>query len=128
MSDWNENQKGNFVQVDSGVVTTVFKDVDGEWMGVREGFITGKSYKTASAAMEAIDFDAVKFSVKMKSNDTGWRKAKNGGFYRQCSVGIATAKQAKSGKWYVTVNGNMLDGQWLNTKEEAVKLADNLLW
>ena len=128
MSEWNENHKGNYVYVEDDVVTTVFKTSDGEWLGIRDEMITEKSYKTADDAMEAIDFDRVNFSVKMMPNETGWRKAKKGGFYRQCSAGIATVKQAKSGKWYVTIDGNIVKGKWLNTKEEAVKLADLLLW
>ena len=128
MSDWNENHKGNYVYFDDGIVTTVFKNFEEEWIGVREGLMTEKSFKTANDVMEAIDFDRVNFSIKMMPSDSGWRKAKKGGFYRQCSGGIATVKQAKSGKWYVTIDGNILEGQWLKTKEEAVKLADLLLW
>jgi hypothetical protein len=127
MSEWRANHKGNFVYVDDGVVTTVFRGSDGEWIGIREGLITDKDFKTSTAAMEAIDEDKVKFSVKTRPADTGWRAAKKGGFYRQCVVGIATVKQASSGKWYVTVNGRMVEGHWLNTKAEAIKLADHLL-
>ncbi len=128
MSDWNENHKGNYVYVDDDIVTTVFKNFEGGWIGVREGLMTEKSYKTADDAMEAIDFDRVNFSVKIMPNETGWRKAKKGGFYRQCSAGIATVKQARSGKWYVTIDGNIVEGKWLDSKEEAMKLADLLLW
>lgn len=127
MSEWRENHNGNFVYVDDGVVTTVFRASDGEWIGIREGLITDKEFKTSAAAMDAIDEYKVKFSVKTRPADTGWRAAKKGGFYRQNSAGIATVKQARSGKWYVTVNGRMVDGQWLNTKEEAVKLANRCM-
>jgi hypothetical protein len=127
MSEWRENHNGNFVYVDDGVVTTVFRGSDGEWIGIREGLITDKEFKTSAAAMEAIDEDKVKFSVKTRSADTGWRAAKKGGFYRQNAAGIATVKQSRSGKWYVTVNGRTVEGHWLNTKEEAVKLADRCM-
>ncbi len=40
---------------------------------------------------------------------------------------MAPVKQASSGKWYVTVKGRMVEGHWLNTKAEAIKLADHLL-
>jgi hypothetical protein len=36
-------------------------------------------------------------------------------------------KLARSGKWYVTVNGRMVEGHWLNTKEEAFNLADRCM-
>ena len=127
MSNWRENEKGNFVYFDDGIVTTVFLGVDGEWIGIREGLITDKEFNTPDAAMEAIDEDKVKFSVKTLPADTGWRAAKKGGIYRQNANGIATVKQARSGKWYVTFNGKMIQGYWFGTKEEAVKLADHYL-
>jgi hypothetical protein len=127
MSDWRENDKGNFVYFDDGIVTTVFLSIDGEWIGIRDGLITERGFKTPDAAMEAIDSEKVKFFVKTRPTDTGWLPAKKGGFYRQCSGGIATVKQASSGKWYVTVNGKMIQSHWLCTKEEAVKLADHYL-
>ncbi len=127
MSNWYENDKRNFVYVDDGVVTTVFRGSDGEWIGIREGLITDRGFKTPDAAMEAIDFEQVKFSVKTRPTDTGWLPAKKGGFYRQCAGAIATVKQASTGKWYATVNGKMIQGHWLSTKQEAVKLAEHYL-
>ena len=61
MSNWYENDKGNFIYIDDGIVTTVFRGSDGEWIGIREGLITDKEFKTPDAAMEAIDNDKVKF-------------------------------------------------------------------
>jgi hypothetical protein len=127
MSDWRENDKGNFVYFDDGIVTTVFRGSDGEWVGIREGLITDKEFKSPDAAMKAIDEDKVKFSVKTRPADTGWRAAKKGGFYRQCAGCIATVKLSSTGKWYVTFNGKMIQGHWLSTKQEAVKLADHYL-
>ena len=122
MSDWVENHKGNFVYVDDGVVTTVFKGSDGDWYGIRDGKITDEGF--AESAMRSIDKDEAEFCVMVGSRDTGWLTAKKGGFYRQSAGGIATVKQARSGKWYITVNGRMIEGSWLNTKEEAFNLAD----
>ena len=127
MSDWRENHNGNFVYVDDGVVTTVFKGADGKWYGIREGFITEDGFGEAESAMEAIDEEQVEFCKMAGPRATGWRPAKKGGFYRQNASGIVTVKQASSGKWYVTVNGRMIDGYWLNTKEEAIKLADRCM-
>ena len=127
MSNWYENDKGNFVYFDDGIVTTVFRGSDGEWIGIRDGLITERGFKTPDAVMEAIDSEKVDFSVKTRPSDTGWRAAKKGGFYRQCPGGIATVKQATSGKWYVTVNGKMIQSHWLGNKQEAVKLADHYL-
>ncbi len=127
MSDWRENLKGNYVHVDDGVVTTVFKGSDGDWYGIREGMITEEGFDDAESAMEAIDNDHVEFCEMTAPRDTGWVPAKKGGFYRQNAGGIATVKQARSGKWFVTVNGSMIEGHWLNTKEEAIKLADRCM-
>jgi len=55
MSEWRENHNGNFVYVDDGVVTTVFKRSDGEWYGIREGMITEEGFDDPESAMEAID-------------------------------------------------------------------------
>jgi hypothetical protein len=127
MSDWREKENGNYVYVDDGVITTVFRRADGDWYGIRDTFITEKGFGSAESAMDAIDGERVKFSERIKLRYTGWRAAKKGGFYRQAAAGIVTVKQARSGKWYVTVNGRMIEGQWLNSKAEAIKLADRLL-
>ena len=127
MYNWSENDKGNFVYVDDGVVTTVFKGSDGDWYGIRDGKITDEGFDDAESAMESIDKDEAEFCVMVGPRDTGWLPAKKGGFYRQNSSGIATVKQARSGKWYVTVNGRMIEGHWLNTKEEAFNLADRCI-
>ena len=89
--------------------------------------ITEEGFDDPESAMEAIDEEEVEFCEMVGPRDTGWLPAKKGGIYRQNGGGIATVKQARSGKWYVTVNGRMVEGRWLNTKEEAIKLADHLL-
>jgi hypothetical protein len=89
--------------------------------------ITDEGFDAAESAMEAIDDEQVEFCEMVNPRDTGWLPAKKGGFYRQNAAGIATVKQSRSGKWYVTVNGRMVDGHWLSTQEEAVKLADRCM-
>ena len=127
MSDWRERTNGNYIYIDDGIVTTVFKGFDGQWVGIRDGLLSDHGFKTADAAMEAIDSDQVIFSKKLRPKNTGWRSAKKGSIYRQSSNGIATVKQARSGMWFVNINGVVIEDRWLNTKEEAMNLADHLL-
>lgn len=127
MSEWREKENGNYVHVDDGVITTIFRRADGEWYGIRDALMTEKGFGNPDSAMDAIDGERVKFSERVQPRYTGWRAAKKGGFYRQTAAGIVTVRQARSGKWYVTVNGRMIKGHWLNTKEEAIKLADRYM-
>lgn len=129
MSDWNEKLNGNFVTVDNGQVTTVFRNQDGNWQGIRDGEITDREFDTPEDAINAIDDEEVGFKPRKARNaDTGWRESKNGGLYRRSYGRIATVKQAKSGKWYVTIDGTIITGQWLDTELDAARLADRLLY
>lgn len=129
MSDWNENSNGNFVAVDNGQVTTVFRNRDGKWQGIRYGEITDREFDAPEDAMDAIDEEEVDFiRMKQQTSDTGWRKSKNGGLYRLAYGRMATVKQARSGKWYLTIDGSMVPDQWLDTEVEAARLADRLLY
>ena len=129
MCDWAENANGNFVAVDCGEVTTVFRKRDGYWQGIREGEITNCAFDTPEEAMEAIDEKKVSFiRTKERPADTGWQESKTGGLYRRAYGRIATVRQAKSGKWFVMINGSMITDQWLDTELEATRLADRLLY
>jgi hypothetical protein len=129
MSEWRENHNGNYVQVDDGTLTTVFKTSDNKWRGIRDEMMTEEIFDSAEKAMDAVDECKVKFNHKIQSaRNTGWRVVKKGGYYRRDSGRIVTVKQAQSGKWFITFNGKKVEDQWLHTKEEAMKLADLLLW
>ena len=47
-----------------------------------------------------------------------WQSAKKGGFYKNTTV-----KQAKTGKCYITIDGDLVQDVWLNTLDEAKKKA-----
>lgn len=129
MSDWTEKANGNFVAVDCGEVTTVFRNRDGYWQGIREGEITTRAFDTPEEAMEAIDEEEVSFiRMKERAADSGWRASKSGGLYRRAYGRMATVRQAKSGKWFVMINGSVITDQWLDTDLEATRLADRLLY
>lgn len=128
MLNWNERANGNFVAIDNGIVTTVFLDSLGSWRGIREGEITERGFETALAAMEAIDTEKVKFvAPSRRLANAGWREAKNGGLYRHSGASVLSVKQAKSGKWFVAINGSLVEGYWLESEAEARLLADSLL-
>ncbi len=129
MSDWNEKMNGNFVTIDNGQVTTVFRNNEGHWQGIRDGEITERAFDTPEEAMEAIDEEEVSFiRMKERVDDTGWRTSKSGGLYRRAYGRMATVRQAKSGKWFVMINGSMITDQWLDTALEATRVADRLMY
>jgi hypothetical protein len=127
MLDWYENENGNYVySISKGDVMTVFKKRDGEWGGIYDGKFLRGSYDDPEEAQErmerwVIDGDS---SLAAPPRLHGWQPAQKGGFYKNANGGIATVKQAKSGKWFITINGDMVQGVWLNSPEEAKKKAD----
>ena len=127
MLDWYENNNGNFVySISEGNVMTVFKNKNDEWSGIYDGKFLRGSYDDPEEAKELmerwiIDGDS---SLEAPPRILGWQVAKKGGFYKNANGGIATVKQAKTGKWYITIDGNFVQGVWLNTLEEAKKKAD----
>jgi len=63
-------------------------------------------------------------SLEAPPRNLGWQPAKKGGVYKNAKGGIAAVKQAKTGKWYISIDGDLVQGVWLNTQEEAMKKAD----
>ena len=128
MSDWNENGNGNYVlPMDDGVFT-LFKDKSGRWRGIYDGQITKQGFGDADDAMSAVDDHlAGETLLDMSSLNTGWAKSKKGGYYRRTMRGIGTVKQASSGKWYIVVDGSMVENKWYADRQEAQRYADVLL-
>ncbi len=58
-----------------------------------------------------------------------WTPAKKGGLYRYGRwpgerFAIATVKQAQSGSWFATLDGDLIDG-WFGTAAEAISVIDD---
>jgi hypothetical protein len=127
MLDWYENSNGNYVHsISKGDVMTVYKKQDGEWAGIYDGRFLRGSYdnpEEAQIRMERWIIDGDN-SLEAPKPKLGWQPAKKGGFYKKAAGGLATVKQAKTGKWFITINSNMVEGVWLNTQEEAMKRAN----
>ena len=127
MLDWYENNNGNFVySISKGDVMTVYKKKDGNWGGIYDGRHLRGSYdnpEEAQRRMEKwiIDGDD---SLEAPKQKLGWKKTQAGGFYKNSNSRITSVKQAKSGKWFISLNGELLQGVWLNTSEEAMQKAD----
>lgn len=127
MFDWEKKMNGNFVAIEDGQVTTVFRNHDGNWQGIRDGEITACEFDTPDEAMDAIDNWNVKFvPMRKRPDETSWRESKKGGMYRWSYGRLAVIKQAKSAKWYITIDGSVKD-HWLDTELEAIGVADRLL-
>jgi len=125
--DWTENSNGNFVTEDDHFKTTVFLDKRGQWRGIRDEHITDSGYETAEEAMAAIDSEQVDFiKFRPRVDTTDWKPAKRGGFYRLRNDRIITVKQARTGTWYVSVDGRLVEGYWLKSSEAAIRCADSL--
>lgn len=120
MSSWQENLNGNYVYPmrNDGVMTVYQKN--GDWKGIYEGKVTRGSFDTPEEAMDVME-RAILYGEHdlLEEMDSGWRRDKNGGYYRRCKLGILTTKQARSGKWYVAISGELIENQWCNSAEEA---------
>ena len=127
MSDWIQNSNGNYVYViDKDDVMTVFKRKDGEWSGVYDGKFLRGSFNRAEEAqvlMEKWVIDGDK-SLAAPTPKLGWRPAQKGGFYKNADGGLATVKQAKTGKWYISIDGGLVKGVWLSSAEDAMQKAN----
>lgn len=128
MSDWQENSNGNYVYLlDSNEVMTVYVR-DGEWFGVYDECFTENGFSDPEKAMALMERAVLEgerdLLVKRRPMTTGWRKTKSGGYYcvrRGCTL---SAKQAKSGKWYLVVDQTLLKGHWFDSAEEAKRQGD----
>lgn len=76
MSDWLENENGNYVFVEDGEVTTVFRDRLGDWRGLRSGERTRGSFDSPEELMEGIELERIEF-IPIVAN-SGWKRAKKG--------------------------------------------------
>ena len=130
MSDWLENDNGNYVYViDSDDVMTVYER-NGLWFGVYDNHFTAEGFKNSEQAMtvmeKAVLEDSLDLLVERNPRPTGWLKTKTGGFQRYRNGCTMTVKQAKSGSWYLVINQNMLKDNWFKTVEEAMNKGDQL--
>jgi len=129
MFDWLENSNGNFVHVfGDNDLMTVYKDENSDgWKGIYDGNLLIGSYDTPEEAQDAMErFIEGDTKLVMKLNGSG-RSKKDGNYYQRTRQGITKIKQATSGKWYITVNGIPVKDLWLNTEDEAIRKAKELL-
>jgi hypothetical protein len=125
MFNWNEIRNGNYVcEDDEGINITVFTDKNGDWRGIRDNRITEEGYGSAEEAMKTIeDGEADFIKVRPEPKTTDWKPAKNGGYYRYREGQILTAKQASSGKWFITIEGSIVRDNWFPSFEAAARYA-----
>ena len=130
MSEWRENSNGNYVYIlGSDDVMTVYER-NGEWFGVYDSRFIEDGFKNPEPAMalmeKAVLDDRLDLLVKRKPVQTGWRETKKGSYHCVRRDRTMTVKQAKSGKWYLVINQNMVQGKWFDTADEAKQQGDQL--
>lgn len=120
MTDWHVSSKGNFTTFDYGHRYTVFRTRDDVWQVAHELGFSRQAFDCADQAKAAVE-DHVRGvdQLDFRLINHGWKEAKKGGYYRRTMLCIETVKQSKTGSWYVTVNGELLEGQWFDSPEEA---------
>lgn len=120
MFNWIQNSNGNYVYVFSeGDLMTVYEQ-NGLWKGIYDGNLLIGSYDTPEGAQDAMErYITGATNLVMPLNSSG-RSKKDGNYYQKNKNGVYKAKQAKSGKWYITLNGAILENLWLDSEEEAI--------
>lgn len=125
MYEWKDNSNGNLVYgMGSDGVMTVFKAAGGGWKGIYEGATTKGTYNTADEAMRVMETAVLAGKPSLLSRDPGWQRAKDGGYYWVSRVGALSVKSAKSGKWYISRMGEVIEGVWCDTALAAMKTAE----
>ena len=128
MMDWIENSNGNYVcTVGESDLMTVYKNTNGKWSGRYEDMILKIPHENPAEAMNAMERFVDGAEQLMQKINIGWGTSKRGGYFIQSSRGIFCVKQAKSGKWYITHNGELLKNLWLDKRDEAIKRADAII-
>ena len=128
MNEWRENANGNYVYaLGREDVMTVFKRDDGDWAGVYQDRVTWGVFDTAEEAMAVMDpITDGDLSMLKPSEYHGWTATKDGkGYFKRQSGLLATAKRTTRGSWFVTVNGDLWEGQWFKTADEAKRAVDD---
>lgn len=128
MFDWIENNNGNYVCIfGEDDLMTVFENKNGKWSGIYDDNLLKVPHSSPEEAMEAMERFYLGATELVQKINSSWDTAKKGGKYKQNSQGTVTVKQAKSGKWYITVNGILVKDLWLDTKEDAIIKANELM-
>lgn len=125
MFDWRENSNGNYVHIfGPDDLMTVYKDEHSQmWKGIYQENLLIGSYDTPEEAQDAMErYINGNENLVMALNVCG-RSKKDGNFYQKNIHGVIKVKQAKSGKWYITLNGMILKDLWFNAEEDAIKKA-----
>ena len=130
MSEWRENSRGNHVFIlDNNEVMTVYQR-DLRWFGVYDSRFTEDGFDNPEKAMalmeKAVLNGELNLLVKRQPTKVGWHKTKTGGYHCIRRDRTLTVKQARTGKWYLVVDQNLVEGRWFTTAEEAMRQGDQL--
>ncbi len=125
MAEWHQSLKGNFTTFDYGHAYTVFRNRDNLWQVAHQEAFSRQMFESVEEAKSAAESHSLGIDVlDFRSPERGWQATKQGGFYRRARDGIDTVKQAKSGSWFATHNGELFEGLWFDSREEAQAYLD----
>ncbi len=130
MSEWRETSNGNHVyEIDTGEHMTVFEK-NGRWFGVYDHRFTEEGFKEPEEAMAHMEKAVLLRNLDLlsckRSEATGWRRTRTGGYHRRHKGGAFTVKQAKSNKWYLVIGQAVLKDHWFDTAQAAMRHGDLL--
>ena len=129
MSDWRENENGNFIYpMGSDGIMTVFAAVNGGWKGVFDGSVTKAVFDTAEDAMAVMEAAVLENQRHLlTAMNLGWTRAKAGGYYRRTKQSILSVKVARSGKWHLSISGTLVKELWCDSAQDAMRQGDQLV-
>ena len=132
MSEWIENENGNFVyKMGPSDVMTVFKKKSGDgWGGVYDGIFLKGEFDAPEEAMATMEKFVLEGDDALASKPVqleSWRKTKKGDYFKTTVDGTISVKKASSGKWYVVSSKlGLIENKWFDTAMEAKEKADQL--
>lgn len=101
----------------------------GEWCGRNGDRRLSANFDTPEEAIVAMErmLDGEEFGTKEIQH--GWQRTADGNYYMRTPDGAMSVKKAKSGKWYVRLNGKPVPGlndRWFDSAQQAKEMIQDV--